>query len=176
MILSDSVGFIRRLPPRLLASFESTLAEISEASLVVIVVDVSDPEWEMHVATTEAQIARLGAGEVPRLYVFNKVDRVDVSPADARLAAVCGGHEWLAVCSQDLEKVDRLRAVILRVARREHRQVKVFVPYAATAVLASAYAECRVITTEAVARGLVLTLEGAPHVVARLQRAAKEVG
>ncbi len=175
VILSDSVGFIRRLPPRLLASFESTLAEISEASLVVIVVDVSDPEWEMHVETTEAQIARLGAGEVPRYYVFNKVDRVDVLPADERLAAICGGHEWMAVCSQDPEGMDRLRAAILRAARREHRQVKVFVPYEATAVLASAYAECRVIATEAVARGLVLTLEGAPHVVARLQRAAKEV-
>jgi GTP-binding protein HflX len=174
VILSDSVGFIRRLPPRLLASFESTLAEISEASLVVVVVDVSDPEWEMHVATTEAQISRLGAGEVPRVYVFNKVDRVE-APPDERLASICGGHEWLAVCSQDAAMMERLRATILRVARREHRQARVFVAYEATAVMASAYAECRVVATEAVARGLVLTLEGAPHVVARLQRAAKEV-
>jgi GTP-binding protein HflX len=174
VILSDSVGFIRRLPPRLLASFESTLAEISEASLVVVVVDLSDPEWEMHVATTEAQISRLGA---PRSRGSTCLIRWIAwsSPPDERLASICGGHEWLAVCSQDAAMMERLRATILRVARREHRQARVFVAYEATAVMASAYAECRVVATEAVARGLVLTLEGAPHVVARLQRAAKEV-
>lgn len=174
VILSDSVGFIRRLPPRLLASFESTLAEISEASLVAVVVDVSDPEWEMHVETTEAQISRLGAAEVLRVYVFNKTDRALRLP-DERLAALCRGHAWLAVCSHDAEAVQRLRELLIRTARRQHRQAKVFVPYAAPSVMASAYAECRVLATEAVERGLVLTLEGAPHVVTRLQRAAKEV-
>ena len=62
VIISDTVGFIRRLPARLLESFQTTLAEIVEASLVTVVVDLSDPEWRMHVETTDAQIAELGAG------------------------------------------------------------------------------------------------------------------
>jgi len=175
VILSDTVGFIRRLPPRLLASFESTLAEIADASLVVFVIDVSDPEWTMHVETTEAQIDRLGATAVPRFYVFNKVDRVAAPPSSEHLRHICGVHAFAVVCSHDAAAMDRLREAVVGAARAEHRQVKLFVAYAATAVLASAYAECRVITAEAVERGMVLTLEGSPHVVARLQRAAKEV-
>lgn len=175
VILSDSVGFIRRLPPRLLASFESTLAEISEASLVAVVVDVSDPEWEMHVETTEAQLTRLGAGDSPRLYIFNKMDRVDELPAPERLASVSRGHAWLAVSSHDAEKVEQLRSALVGLARSQHRQVRLFVPYAAPQVMAGAYAECRVLEARATPRGVVLTLAGAPHVVARLQRAVKEV-
>lgn len=175
VILSDSVGFIRRLPPRLLASFESTLAEISEASLVVIVIDLSDPEWEMHVATTEAQVARLGAGEVPRFYVFNKVDQAVDRPCDEGLAAIAGGHGWLAVSAHDAEAMARLRDALIAAARARHRQIKLFVPYTASAVLTRVYAECRVLASQAVDRGLVLTLEGASHVVTRLQAAVKEV-
>jgi GTP-binding protein HflX len=175
VILSDTVGFIRRLPPRLLASFESTLAETVEASLLAVVVDVSDPEWEMHVETTEAQIARLGAGDVPRFYVFNKIDRLAVAVPEQRLQAASRGYAWMAVCSHDREATASLRAALIRAGRREHRRARLFVPYAATEVMTSAYAECRVLATEAAERGLVLTIEGAPEVVARLQRAAKEV-
>lgn len=175
VILSDSVGFIRRLPPRLLASFESTLAEIAEASLVVIVVDVSDPEWTMHVETTEAQVVRLGAGAVPRLYVFNKIDKVEHTPSDELLRSVCDGHGHVVVSSHDPAAMTDLRAALIREARRVHRQVRLFVPYTAAQVLGGVYADCRVLASQAVDRGLVLTLSGAPHVVARLQRAVKEV-
>lgn len=175
VILSDTVGFIRRLPPRLLESFESTLAEIVEASLIVVVVDLSDPEHERHVEITEAQIARLGAGHVPRLYVLNKLDRVAGVPPPEALRRLAGGHEVQAVCSHDPAAMERLRATLIAAARREHRRVRLMVPYAATEVLTRAYAECRVLEAEAAPRGLVLTIEGTPHVVARLQRAAKEV-
>jgi GTPase len=175
VILSDTVGFIRRLPERLLESFESTLAEICEASLVVVVVDASDPEWGMHIETTEAQIGRLGAGEVPRFYVFNKIDKVERAPSEEGLEMISRGHGWMAVCSHDPEAVERLRAELVRVARKEHRRVRLLVPYEASHVMTSVYAECRVLEAQAVERGLVLTIEGAPHVVARLQRAAKEV-
>lgn len=174
VIVSDSVGFIRRLPARLLASFESTLAEIAEASLIAVVVDLSDPEWPMHVDITEAQIARLGADQVPRFYIFNKIDRLAAVPTDDHLREI-GGATWMAVSSRDPGAIEQLRAALIIAARREHRQAKLFVPYAASDVLASAYAECRVLAADAVARGMILTLEGAPHVVARLQRAAKEV-
>lgn len=175
VILSDTVGFIRRLPPRLLESFESTLAEIVEASLVVVVVDASDPEWEMHLELTEAQITRLGAGQVPRFYVLNKLDRVATAPSPELLAGVGRGHGAMAVCSHDPAAMERLRAALIGLARKEQRRVRVMVPYAATQVLTRAYAECRVLEAEAVERGLVLTIEGAPHVVARLRREAQEV-
>lgn len=174
VILSDTVGFIRRLPPRLLESFESTLAEIVEASLVVVVIDVSDPEHELHVAITEAQIAKLGAGELPRLYVLSKVDRLAEAPSEAMLRTIGRGHPAMAVSSHDPEAMARLRAALIGMARKEHRRVRLMVPYAATQVLARTYAECRVLEAEAVEKGLVLTIEAAPHVVARLRREAQQ--
>src|SRR6185369_8247318 len=72
VVVSDTVDFIRRLPERLLASFESTLSEIGEASLLVIVVDVSDYEREQQLETTLQMLERMRAHEIPRFYVFNK--------------------------------------------------------------------------------------------------------
>lgn len=69
---ADTVGFIRRLPDRLLASFESTLAEVVEASLLVFVVDASDHERELHLRTTREIVDKIGAGGLPRFYVFKK--------------------------------------------------------------------------------------------------------
>ncbi len=174
VILSDTVGFIRRLPPRLLASFESTLAEIHEASLLVVVVDASDPEQGMHLETTEAQITRLGAAHIPRLLVFNKVDRLASAPSQDVLEGLSGGHPWLALSSHDPAGVERLRAALIQAARSQQRRAQFLVPYRASEVLASVYAECRVLEAKAVDRGLVFTLEGPPHIVARLQRAAKQ--
>ena len=79
VLLSDSVGFIRRLPDRLLASFESTLAEAIEASLLLVVVDASDPERAEHLRTTDQILERLGASDVPRFVVFNKADKMTTS-------------------------------------------------------------------------------------------------
>ena len=67
ILLSDTVGFIRRLPNCLLASFETTLAELREATLIVPVVDASDPEWEMHLETTHKMLADIGGGYDPKI-------------------------------------------------------------------------------------------------------------
>lgn len=175
VILSDTVGFIRRLPERLLASFESTLAELREASLVVVVIDASDPEHELHAEITEAQLARLGVAERPRLYVLNKQDRLahPLPPEHAR--RVCRGHAHVLLSSHDPEATRALRATLVAMARRGQRRARLLVPYAAVAVTDRAYAECRVLESRAVARGLVLTVEGEAHVIAQLRRAAKGV-
>jgi GTP-binding protein HflX len=174
VIVSDTVGFIRRLPERLLASFESTLAEIAEASLLVVVIDASDPEYDMHVATTEAQIARLGAAQVPRFYVFNKIDRLAGSCSPDMMQLSSGGHPYLAISTHDGQAVAQLRDLLIDAARRTHRVTKLFVPYSATEQLDRVYAECRVLETRAVEPGLVLTVEAESLVIARLRRAGKE--
>ena len=66
VLLSDTVGFIRRLPERLFASFESTLAEITEASLLLVVVDVSDPELEEHLRLIETVLGATGGSGASR--------------------------------------------------------------------------------------------------------------
>lgn len=173
VIVSDTVGFIRRLPERLLESFESTLAEIREASLLVVVVDASDPELDMHLDTTEAQIARLDAAELPRFYVLNKLDRIEPSQADALVQRLGAQHQAMALSSHDDEAVARLRDALIHAARRQHEQLRLFVPYSAGELLGRIYAECRVHKSEAVERGLVLDIEGEARVLARLRQATR---
>ncbi|MBI3193024.1 MAG: GTPase HflX [Ignavibacteriae bacterium] len=74
ILLSDTVGFIRKLPPHLIASFRSTLAEVVEADVVLHVVDVSHPQFEEHVCVVRETLQELGAGEKPTVMVFNKID------------------------------------------------------------------------------------------------------
>jgi GTP-binding protein HflX len=74
VVLLDTVGFIRELPPALMQAFSATLEEVAEADLLLMVADVSDEDRDQHVATVERILGDLGAGEVPRLMVLNKCD------------------------------------------------------------------------------------------------------
>jgi GTP-binding protein HflX len=171
--LGDTVGFIRRLPERLLASFDSTLAEVTEASLLAIVVDASDHERALHLATTHAVLDRLGAAAIPRLYVFNKTDRLDVDRADAELAFAreAGGHPWAALASHDASAVLTLRGRLLDAVRatRQGAPFRALVPYAETELLALVYGRCRLIESTPTEAGLEVALEGPPEVLAKIR-------
>ncbi len=86
VLLSDTVGFIRKLPPHLIASFRSTLAEATEADLLLHVVDVSHPRFDEHIAVVNDTLAQIGAGGKPTVYVFNKIDRLSDRSAIADLS------------------------------------------------------------------------------------------
>ncbi len=73
-LLSDTVGFIRKLPHHLVESFKSTLDEVRESDLLVHVVDIAHPQYEDHIATVQSTLKDLGAEDKPTLMVFNKID------------------------------------------------------------------------------------------------------
>jgi len=170
VLLSDTVGFIRRLPERLLASFESTLAEIVDASMLVLVVDVSDYERHTHLETTLDQLAKLGAAEVPRFYVFAKADKLLGPPDEAELKRLSDGHPWALVSAHDRAGVAALEATLLRAVRQTEEAVTTFVPYTAAETLSLIYANCRVQSSEAADDGLRLRFEGPPAVIARVRK------
>ncbi|MBP9708456.1 MAG: GTPase HflX [Oligoflexales bacterium] len=76
ILISDTVGFIKNLPHGLIASFKSTLAQAVEADLLLQVVDLSHPQFEDHIDVTTQVLQEIGAAEIPRLLVFNKIDRL----------------------------------------------------------------------------------------------------
>lgn len=84
-LISDTVGFIRKLPTHLIESFKSTLAEIKEADILVHVVDISHPNFEDQIAIVNQTLNELGAGEKPMLLVFNKIDLVPKLPSEEAL-------------------------------------------------------------------------------------------
>ena len=97
-LLSDTVGFIRRLPPHLVASFRATLEELQDAALLVHVSDASHPEREEQDAAVAGLLESIGVAPVPRLRVWNKIDllaagervRLPEGPADVQVSALTG--------------------------------------------------------------------------------------
>jgi GTP-binding protein HflX len=81
VLISDTVGFIRKLPHHLVDAFKATLEELKYADLIVHVIDASSNEWEVQVRVVDDMISTLGAGDTPRLEVYNKCD---VLTADVR--------------------------------------------------------------------------------------------
>ncbi|MBU3725462.1 MAG: GTPase HflX [Burkholderiaceae bacterium] len=79
MVLSDTVGFIRELPHSLIEAFKSTLHEAADADLLLHVIDASDPDRELHKRAVDQVLAEVGAADVPRIEVMNKIDLAGVS-------------------------------------------------------------------------------------------------
>ncbi|SHI42154.1 GTPase HflX [Algibacter luteus] len=82
-LLSDTVGFIRKLPTQLVDSFKSTLDEVREADLLLHVVDISHPNFEEHIASVEKILGEIDSGDKPTIMVFNKIDAYEAEPLEA---------------------------------------------------------------------------------------------
>jgi GTP-binding protein HflX len=170
VLISDTVGFIRRLPERLMASFESTLAEITEASLLVIVVDVSDYERELHIQTTREILEKIGASDVPRFYVFNKLDRLEDKPNTKQLDLWSDGFPWAVLSTHDAMAVAGLEERLLRAVRSEEEELSTVVPYAAGNVLSLVYGKCRVVSSTATDDGLEVRIQGPAQVLSQIRK------
>ena len=109
VIITDTVGFIRDLPRDLFAAFRATFEEAADADLLLHVVDAADPARDHHIETTEALLAELDLGEIPRILVFNKIDLVDGLVA-RRL--VFGQRDTAAVSATDRESTRHLLDMI----------------------------------------------------------------
>jgi GTP-binding protein HflX len=85
VLLTDTVGFIKKLPHRLVEAFKATLEEVVQADLLLHVVDISHPQAEEQIAAVNSVLAEIGASEKPTIMVFNKIDKLDGSGALNRL-------------------------------------------------------------------------------------------
>jgi GTP-binding protein HflX len=120
LVLADTVGFVRDLPHELVAAFRSTLAEARDADLLLHVVDAADPLREERVGHVDAVLAEIGAGEIPQILVYNKIDRLE--DAEPRHDEPHRARERLWLSARTGEGVEALRTVIAR--RFSERQVR----------------------------------------------------
>jgi GTP-binding protein HflX len=107
VIINDTVGFIRDLPPDLINAFRATLEEISESNLLLLLVDASNPRWLQQLESVERILSELHYNKIPRLLVFNKADIVEPEAMEAiiRQATLSGERECVvasALKSQSL--------------------------------------------------------------------------
>jgi GTP-binding protein HflX len=90
VIITDTVGFIRDLPPELVTAFRATLEELTDADLLLHVVDVATPDWEQRIAAVRQILDEIGISDVPELLVFNQIDRFPAGEAEALLESHAG--------------------------------------------------------------------------------------
>lgn len=136
--MTDTVGFIRKLPHQLVASFRATLEELREADLLLHVVDAAHPEWEDHMTVVEEVLGELNLSEVPVVPVFNKVDLI----ADPMSFAARVRHAWPDSVQATTLRIDGLAALKARLregAQRARPLVLVRVPSSDGARLAEVY-------------------------------------
>jgi len=168
VLVSDTVGFIKNLPHGLVASFKSTLDEALEASLLLHVIDASDAGFERQLAVTEEVLAEIGAQDVPRLLVFNKIDRAGA--AAEREAALSARHPGCVVMSAKREgDVARLREAIVAFFRRDLVEAELFLPWQAQKLRGQIFSTCTVLEERADGAGAFLRVRGEAEAVARLR-------
>ncbi|MFM9874748.1 MAG: GTPase HflX [Fimbriimonadaceae bacterium] len=159
--LSDTVGFIRNLPTLLVAAFRATLEELLFADLLLHVVDVSNPEWEMQLESVLHTIDSLGADQVPVLTVFNKIDAA-VDPVMVRRMA--SEHpDSVAISALTGEGMDDLLEMIKGLVSDRLSIIKVLVPYSETNLVERAYDYGRVLKKEYRDDGIYLEAEVVPE-------------
>ena len=162
VVISDTVGFIRKLPHQLVEAFKATLEELEYADLLLHVIDVSNPEWQQQAQVVENLILELGAGELPRIDVFNKCDCI---PAGEIMPH---GRDICAISARTGEGVDELLKMIGERLDAGSRRVTLHIPYDKGGVLDQLYREAKV---EDVAYGetIDVTAVCTPKVLGRLE-------
>ncbi len=142
VVISDTVGFIRKLPHQLVEAFKATLEELEYADLLLHVIDVSNPEWQQQAAVVENLIRELGAGELPRIDVFNKSDRL---PAGEIMPH---GQDICSISAKTGEGVDKLLEMIASRLDSGSRRVELRIPYDKGGLLDQLYREAKVESVE----------------------------
>jgi len=144
-LLSDTVGFIRKLPTHLIESFKSTLDEIREADILVHVVDISHANFEDHITVVNQTLTEIGATDKPTILVFNKIDLVPAMPNEAELQLMTEieigeanyldfeklkesyskkvGIKPVFMAAEDGTNIDELRYTLIDEVKKRHLQI-----------------------------------------------------
>jgi GTP-binding protein HflX len=170
ILVSDTVGFIKKLPHDLVASFRSTLDEALEASLLLYVVDASDPTHPAQLEVTRTVLRDIGAQGVPGMLLLNKADRLDAG-ARATVRREHPGEDTMVLSAHDPGDVDALRQRILSFFEGKMVEADLLVPYAKQALLGEVYESSRVVREEYDEAGTRLRVRALPAAIARLRSA-----
>ena len=142
VVISDTVGFIRKLPHQLVEAFKATLEELEYADLLLHVIDVSNPDWQQQAQVVEHLIHELGADQLPRIDVFNKSDLVGVGEIMPH------GENIVSISARTGEGVDKLLELIAKRLDKGSRRVVLHLPYDKGGLLDALYREAKVESVE----------------------------
>jgi GTP-binding protein HflX len=166
ILLTDTVGFLRKLPHQLVASFHATLEEALHADLLLVLVDASSPEADAQLRTVDEVLESLGAGALPRVTLLNKIDLVADRADLVRLWQLEPRAVPLSVTTGDGED-DLLAAVQNHLASVENR-AEILVPHGAGSLLGEIRPRATVLSESFTAAGCLLEIQASPAVLGRI--------
>ena len=137
VVISDTVGFIRKLPHQLVEAFKATLEELEYADLLLHVIDVSNPQWQQQADIVDRLIHELKADHIPCLRVYNKCDLAFSGQRPA-------GEDSVSISARTGEGLERLLALIDKRLDKGTRRVTIHLPYDKAGLLDGLYREAKV--------------------------------
>jgi GTP-binding protein HflX len=171
-LVTDTVGFIRKLPHHLVASFKATLEEAQEADLLLHVIDVSHPMWEEQKQVVDEVLAGLGLREHPTVLVFNKIDRLthDEEEAWRMRVAASSTQPALFVSTMEAGAIEPLRSYLRERVQELNPEVSITLPAARGGLLAEIYREGEVLSREDTGAEIQLRARLSRAALGRLRR------
>lgn len=170
VLVSDTVGFIKNLPHGLVASFKSTLDEALDASLLLHVIDASDPGFERQLEVTDSVLTEIDAQDVPRIRVFNKIDHVGDEAAQAECEAALRAKypDCIVMSARRPDEVALLHKAIVAFFQQDLVEAELFLPWSEQQLRGKIYASCEVLGERAEDEGAFFRVRGEPDTVKSL--------
>ena len=171
VLVSDTVGFIKNLPHGLVASFKSTLDEALDASLLLHVIDASDPGFERQIEVTDEVLEEIGASTLPRIRIFNKIDYVGDPTAQSELevALRIKYPSCIVMSARRPEDIANLRHVIITFFQQDMIEAELFLPWSSQQLRGEIYSNCQVLEERSDNDGATFRVRGQPNAVKSLQ-------
>lgn len=171
ILVSDTVGFIKNLPHGLVASFKSTLDEALDASLLLHVVDASDPGFVRQLEVTNEVLEEIGADVVPRLRIFNKIDYVGNAAAQAECEATLRAKypDCIVMSAKRPDDVAKLHQTIVAFFQQDLVEAELFLPWSAQQWRGKIYASCQVLEERSDNDGAFLKVRGEAEAINKLR-------
>lgn len=161
VLMSDTVGFIRKLPTHLIEAFKATLEELSYADVLIHVIDISNPEWEAQARVVDELIRQLGAESTPCLRVFNK--------CDSYIGILPHGEDIVCISARSGEGADVLVKKLSEMLDKGKKQVKLKIPYAKAGVVDMLNREASVLNIEYTDDGIEAEVTVTPETLGKIK-------
>lgn len=149
-LLYDTVGFVGDLPHNLVKAFRSTLEEVCDADLLVHIIDISNPNYKNQIDVTNETLSQIGADSIPMIYVYNKIDLIDLDKLD--------NNKILISAKRDIG-IDRLIESICEKVFEDYIRFKLKIPYSEGKMISNIMENATILDSEYIEDGVILNIE-----------------
>lgn len=162
-ILSDTVGFVSKLPHQLVEAFKSTLLEAAEADLLIQVIDVSDPNYRQMIKTTEKTLKAIGVDNIPMIYAFNKADKANIPYPTVE------GNQF-TYCARDQKSIEMLLSILKKELFKDYETHTFLIPFSEGQYVDLLNKNANIQSTEYQVDGTLITADVAPKLKKQLEK------